>query len=67
MSKDAVLQEIIIPIRNLKRGVVERSKNTYLDMDTHLIGPMKSSFLDQPFETNKITIQLENMRNNTNI
>ena len=67
LSKDAVLQEIIIPIRNLKRGVVERSKNTYLDIDTHLIGPMKSSFLDQPFETNKITIQLENMRNNTNI
>ena len=64
LNKDTIFDEFKIPIKDLKKGVVETGLLPCFDMITHLIEPGKTSFESNPFNPNTIVINLQNIGDN---
>ena len=67
LSKDDLLYEKIIPLKNLKCGIVEDKWYDSLHLITHIMLPGQYSFETNPFSTNKKLILFENIKSNNNI
>ena len=63
LSKDDLLYELNIPIRNLQCGVVEDKWYSSLHLITHIVLPGYYSFESNPFLTTKKIILVENLEN----
>ena len=66
LSKNNVLYEINIPIKDMEPGIVKESNDNYLKMITQLIGPGENSFEEDPFKIKNVTVRLESLEDNKN-
>ena len=67
LSKDELLYEMNIPLKNLQYGIVEDKWYDSLHLITHIILPGNYSFESNPFTTNKKIVLLENLENKNDI
>ena len=67
LSKDDLLYELNIPIKNLQCGIVEDKWYSSLHLITHIVLPGCYSFESNPFSTTKKLILLENLENRNDI
>ena len=63
LSKDDLLYKLIIPIKNLKYGIVEDKWYSSLHLITHILIPGNYTFISNPFIPIKKFILIENLDN----
>ena len=66
LSKDDLLYDLTIPIKDLQYGIVEDKWYNSLHLITHIILPGNYSFEPNPFTTTKKTIFIEYLENKNN-